>query len=175
MFRSCELVLCARRHHLQLPPGSAALMSISGGRPQGRSLIAPDVDKVSDQDRNDDEQREHEKNGGHDAYGARLVAKPMIRAYSAASIPALIYINCRRLHSLCALRKGKPGWATSAVELDRPGYFSPTTGLRRQPMPGISTSITSPGLIRSTLPGAPVRMMSPGCSVQYLLMPLTMA
>ena len=49
-----------------------------------------------------------------------------------------------------------------------------TTGLRKTPMPSISTSTTSPGPSRRVAPGVPVKMRSPGISVTQRLIQLTM-
>lgn len=48
-----------------------------------------------------------------------------------------------------------------------------TTGLRRTPMPSISTSTTSPGESRRVAPGVPVKMRSPGSNVTQRLIQLT--
>src|SRR5579872_1943643 len=50
------------------------------------------------------------------------------------------------------------------------------TGLRRTPMPSISTSTTSPAASLRVAPGVPVKMRSPGMSVtQRLIQPIMVA
>jgi uncharacterized membrane protein len=48
------------------------------------------------------------------------------------------------------------------------------TGLRRTPMPSMSTSTTSPAASLRVAPGVPVKMRSPGISVTHRLIQLTM-
>lgn len=47
-------------------------------------------------------------------------------------------------------------------------FYSSTTGLLRIPIPSISTSTTSPCLMRPTPLGVPVAIRSPGMSVKFL-------
>src|SRR5262245_3439636 len=85
------------------------------------------------------------------------------------------------LHDQLGRHPGGPGVAPSGsavLDLDRDlldvghrfsslarFYSSATTGLRSTPIPSISTSTTSPGLIGPTPLGVPVMMMSPGSKV----------
>src|SRR5262249_43235323 len=59
--------------------------------------------------------------------------------------------------------------ADVAAEADRDHAGAAITGLRRMPMPSISTSTTSPGVRLPTPSGVPVEITSPTSSVMYRL------